>query len=44
MKKGATHYLVKWKDYAIRFNSFEPMENLNETIHKYIATHQVPDV
>lgn len=44
MKNGAFHYLIKWKNYSDKFNSFEPIDNLNKSARRYIENKNVPIV
>ena len=41
---GVYQYLIKWKDYSSKFNSFEPWENLNNHARKFIESHTIPEI
>ena len=43
-KDGTKAYLIKWKGYSDRHNSYEPYENLNESAKEYVDTHKLPVV
>ena len=35
-------YLIKWKDYIDKYNTWEKKEHLNEAALQYIEKHPVP--